>query len=973
MKVIVVALLVLMTVSLRAEKMTIDAHSVVINKLEKALSLTGKNHVKKQSLYRRLGDLYSERARLYFLRETQDNCTKCIQSKSDRTVAISYLKKAIKRARPLEKSRMLLQVAHLYKVLPNERLRKITLLSLNKHSKRKSQKSYIAISEYELSEINYNNNQYKKAIKGYKSAFMNLNKNKRAMALYKIAWSQMNIGQIKEAVKSLKYILKSKSYLSNNGVYNKPFHVDVSRDLVTFMARRPIYKKEIIEIESLSPRGVVLDNLFYLAEETQRTGQWRSSLRVWDYYLLLKDHDASTRLEVSVRKAQIYYFIKNKKQALKHYRESLALWGNGSCLKECASIEIKFKNFIILWHKDIKNRSDKYFLIAINLYLAHFKKESGIFYIAAMQSKKSKAWGKAIDNLKMAIVKSTKSEAKLRRASLVEMISIAEGSNNSNLKRSTYEAYLNLEPKSKIKSEILYQLYYLDYEKKKYKLSAENFYKLTADKNIKNKLLIKSSDLALSSLVFLKEDTKILSRAPVLSSKVPSRRVKYIKLARDACYNISLSILSKKEKLTSDINGSLKCLNIYSYSDLKTREKVKYIETKINLSALILDHNSIEKYAKDILNIKGVNQKESNYALERILFVSELKFKFKKAYKTLLKIKVSKVKRADQQLKLGMLAELSGYNSKKHYKSFIKMTKSRYKANEIRIHLALKSKYPWKELSNIKGVLLKTPSLLASALLETFGRFKNFKRAEEFTKYKSIRNTVEGRVLFREGFINSYDIKIKPLLRSVIGTSSNYLISKGVKRRIALLNGMEKYLKLKLPKKDVLSQAYALGRLASEYRRFTDEFIKLPMPKKLTKDQKKKYLENVKRKLAPYNDRMKSILMLSNKIWSHIDNINSQFSLLKRSTYHQKIVIRSQLKKLISQAPVRRQRLIKFRLVKLGEISKPNLKKAWSVVKSNPLDLKLLNNLRGQMTYQYNNSLYGYLSVREQLVKGVIR
>ena len=71
-----------------AEKMSYDNHTLVINKLNTALSLMKKGDVSLRPTTKRLADLYSERARIAEFQENEKNCNNCMKSNEDRLTAI---------------------------------------------------------------------------------------------------------------------------------------------------------------------------------------------------------------------------------------------------------------------------------------------------------------------------------------------------------------------------------------------------------------------------------------------------------------------------------------------------------------------------------------------------------------------------------------------------------------------------------------------------------------------------------------------------------------------------------------------------------------------------------------------------------------------------------------------------------------------------------------------------------------------
>ena len=104
----------------------------------------------------------------------------------------------------------------------------------------------------------------------------------------------------------------------------------MSRDFIIFIARKPIYNKQIQKVVELSPESLKRENIYNLAVETERTAQWGSSIRVWGTYLQQKGLSDSRQLEAKVRLAQAYYFKGQKRSASSTFTDALQGWKNGN-------------------------------------------------------------------------------------------------------------------------------------------------------------------------------------------------------------------------------------------------------------------------------------------------------------------------------------------------------------------------------------------------------------------------------------------------------------------------------------------------------------------------------------------------------------------------------------------------------------------------------------------------------------------
>src|SRR3990167_5037838 len=99
----------------RAEKMDLSTHNIVIEKLENILSETEAQDIKRIDLTRRLADLYSERARIENMQESEQNLAE-IQSKKDRERALYLYRDLLTRVSKKDQAEVLMLMAHLYRM-----------------------------------------------------------------------------------------------------------------------------------------------------------------------------------------------------------------------------------------------------------------------------------------------------------------------------------------------------------------------------------------------------------------------------------------------------------------------------------------------------------------------------------------------------------------------------------------------------------------------------------------------------------------------------------------------------------------------------------------------------------------------------------------------------------------------------------------------------------------------------------------
>ncbi|MEZ4872068.1 MAG: hypothetical protein R2827_07455 [Bdellovibrionales bacterium] len=867
--ILVILTVLVLSSNIHARKMDLDGYNTVINKLEKAISLAKDGTVKSNELAKRLGNLYAERARLKFLSEIAKGDSENKGSKNDRVTAIRYYTAAIASTQGHDRLPLILQKGHLQQAIGQSTDARQTYFELLKNAEQLRNQTYIGLAYYGIAEIDFTNGKYKLALEGFNKSLFRIPNDLKPMANYRTAWALLNLGKQEQATQRLIKILKSSDLLEKDGRYNQPFHEDVSRDLITFLSRKPVYQSQINLVVSLCPESLKVENIYNLAVELERTGQWASAILVWNEYLDQKNLDKRRIAEVQIRMAQAYYFLGNKKQSSSQFQSALSAWNKADCdINSCKEIQGRYKNFIVHWEKDARSKNDRLFAQSINDYLKVFDTDAGVFYIAAVQNTKVNNFADAV-NLYINAIEKSGSNKKLRNASLNELIETAEASKNNELRRYSYDKYLQLEPKGTKTFEIHYQIAHLDYQEKKYEAAANKFHNLALNNSTPPAIRVKATDLSLDVLALQNNHQLLEERALQYIAFTKVRRTEYIKIARTGCFNLASQRLNDPNTSEEQFKLSSTCLKKYSFADLDDRMKIAYYKVQIALAFKLQDFKEVKRVAINLSRVNTISSKDKDFALSQMLLVYELELDFYQAYKTFKNIENHGLSRADRELKLGMLAELANIPSQDHYEKFIKFTSSRVKANSVRSHLALRSKNPWQRINSDKAKLLYTPELLADTATEAFSKRNDRKSLQNILKYKNVRNSAYGSILNRLILLNDFSKFEKSSSTLKISSANQYLVNKGISQRISLLNEAESIIKHSSRTSDPLYQAYILEYIGNLYESTAKDIKKIPVPKNLSAKEQSQYRASLDDKVDPYLKRSTE-LRKSQKIFGTI-------------------------------------------------------------------------------------------------------
>src|SRR4051812_15911493 len=115
---IIAAVLMLSQMSLAAEKMDLDTHSLLITKLERVLERGGSPDVANVEVRLRLADLLAERARLFDI-AAQGKESDSVNA--DRRRALKHYEIAVNAADPTRRALVLLQMSYLHDTLGEQK------------------------------------------------------------------------------------------------------------------------------------------------------------------------------------------------------------------------------------------------------------------------------------------------------------------------------------------------------------------------------------------------------------------------------------------------------------------------------------------------------------------------------------------------------------------------------------------------------------------------------------------------------------------------------------------------------------------------------------------------------------------------------------------------------------------------------------------------------------------------------------
>lgn len=849
-----------------AERMNLDTHSLVIGKLEGALKQLPRSSTERRSISVRLADLHADRARLLNLQKQDTGCTGCPDGTTDRVRAIQLYNDVVNDLPPVAQGPVLLQLAHLQSrqgdtVKATKTLERAT-------DNRKYEIAVTSRAHQQLGEIKFRKAEFHRAEWHFKTALANREISNPGFITYRLAWSQLNQGKSDAATATLIKLLQSPELLTvenqNGSAFDDSFHQDITRDLVIFLARGNVGRKEIETLLELTPEAMRRENLYAFANELERLGKKYSATLAWRAYFDEGDNRPVEALETQIRLAQLQWDMGRKEQALEEYTKSIDLWKRKGCDGDkCGELEKRFKNFVTNWNRIEKDRPTPRCLQAYKQYLKAFDQDPEMYYKAATVADQLKNHSEATILYATAATlaadqvregKVVKKE--LLEASLMQQIESAELTKNKTARLKAYEAYIELNPKGDKIVEVRYQKAQVTYEMGQHQ-SAFNQFSDLATENPKDQraLRVKAADLSLDALAAMKKDQEIFEWAPKLAKLYPERKMEFAKIQRQAVILMATRVLDKKEAGSSEFRRELEKLKKMEMAIASKDDRILILKNRIALAVRLQDLDEVRTGSAKLFAIKGLGHADRELALRNLAWVAELKLDFKTALKYAKQMKHDHLREDDTHLRLAMLTELAGQDPTKEYQKALKATTSREKALGIRATLVRRANKPWNALKEHAPQLSRNNLLLSTLLIEVYSRDGNDAKAKSFIKQFGLKNSALAKLMDRQEFFAEWKREDRRLSQHRLNPRSEALLQKTLIERISKLNRQDYLGREAVKMNDWGAQFTVLSTIARENRRLYNDLLALPAPRKLTKEQGQQYLALVKVKADPFRIR----------------------------------------------------------------------------------------------------------------------
>ncbi len=771
------------------------------------------------------------------------------------------------------------------------------------------------------------------------------------------------------------------------------FVQDVSKDLARFLARGKVSSREIALLRDLSPDKMRKPNLHTLGSELDRVGNKSASLVVWAAYVDEGEVKPIEKLEVQTRVAKIFYDMNKLDLAANAYVKAMGFWAQHGCSGDadlCGELKTRLKGMVTAWNKAQKKKPTANLFTVYVAYTNVFQDDVEMIHWAAVVGRElnkhrdttvlfHRAAAGAFAELQKPAEKRTLGlkEDQLKNileGSLLGEIEMAEASKDVKAKEAAYNYYLSINSSGDKAFEVRYQRAQLFYSTNRFQEAFSEFHYLASMPGKDNRdLKIKSADLALDSLVALKDDQNLQVRSLEYARFFPERKTEYLKISRKATMNIVATNLKNEKSVDkSDYKASLADLANVNMEGADDAEKIKFYKNKITIAQKALALDTVTATANRLLAVGKLSIEDREWAMAQKVWVAELQLNFLDAYRLTKQMDLPHLSKSDKQLRLALLADLAGESARKHHEAYLALNPPVRAANLVRITLIKNAGSTWREFEKHQSKLKATPDLLAGISLEVFAKNRDLNKAERLLKTTSIGKYPAGQTIARQLELRDFAAFDRKISSHRIHGFSEAAMQKTLKERLKLIATSDKNAQSAFRKHDWTLQVLTLSQLARENRRMYQDILSLPVPRRLNAADKAKYQALIKKQSEPYLARAEKIESELSDIWSNSNSVqNLQTAFVTAPIEIQKLY-REEIIPLAANAPSgAKNRLMNLLNTPYRRPSQKDILLARRELQASPFDVSKAETLRALEAQNGRPSMVAYLDERiAQLKKG---
>lgn len=842
-----------------------STQELLIEKLEHVYKNLAPNDASKIPVTLRLADLLADRARIAAMKDLESGCTVCTAGQQDREKALRLYQEALPKTPASNRGRVIIQVGHLYELMGRE---KEAIQYYELTAKDPNAGPAAAEAHLSLAEIYFKKNRFAEAKKYYSMVLADTQAGSRGLAAYRIAWCELNMGEIAPGLAQLRTILTTPALQNKSGVAegqpDRQFVEEVSRDYATWMAKVKVGDSEINELVKLSPETTRQTNLITLAAELERTGKKSEAAQVWQ--AVYNQASASeVRLEALVRLVPLTFSESATEKSLQALETATVQWQElkGCGKTDCTDLQKNLRGFLVNWNQSEKKAPSENLLKGYQAYLRTFPQDGEVAQWAAQVAKDRKDWATSLAMMSTAAgIFAGKKENDKLESTLLGQLEVAELSKDKELWNRAAQSYLAMSPKKTKAFEVRYQQAHNIYDAGDYKVAREKLNELALTESAPRALRIQAANLSLDASNLLKDDAALLEGASTFAKTFGGADAVEFSQIR---YKAAMNNVAKLA--TEDPDKAFLALAAVDVAPARAEDKKLFLKNKMILAEKSKRFTVAAATADEYLALKDLTVDEREQALAKKAWLSELRLDFVTALKTTEGLKTT-LKPDQKALKLALYADLSGAESRGFYQQYLNVGSDNDVKKAIAAQMVRRSKTPLVELTKQSALLGKDPELLARLYTEIYVKTPDPKLLTKILADKRIEKTAWGRSLARTQMLAEIRPIATRLTAMKVDSSNQKLMASTIKARAAELTKLEKLAQKTVDSGDWTTELVSLDLLARESERFYQEILSLPMPEGLSGEEESQYLNLLTQQASPYKNRAETAKAKTQELWA---------------------------------------------------------------------------------------------------------
>jgi len=342
-----------------------------------------------------------------------------------------------------------------------------------------------------------------------------------------------------------------------------------------------------------------------------------------------------------------------------------------------------------------------------------------------------------------------------------------------------------------------------------------------------NKIALQSAELALDSLVLLKDDVRIEQYSRSYATQFPKEAGRFQKINRQ-------SVLAQTAKIAGDLSAknsssmskAWETLERFRADQASSEEKISFYKNRVILARKMRKYDDLLSSVNMLLQQKNLSKED---------------YRFQTIHK-------------DRWIELARLSDLAEGNSRPYYQKYLNGSPDNDLAQGICARLVKETSVYSPQVKSCLPYLRSNEAFFSQLFLKSFDKDQNLEKGLAFLAKHKLMGTSAARILNREKLFKKLEPSFEALSIHKLNPASNR-VAGSIQKRNSLLAQSENRLSSVVQSGDWALQFYFLSQLRDEQIRFYNELVQLPPPEGLSTDEQQQYISLLGQQAQPFKTK----------------------------------------------------------------------------------------------------------------------